>query len=272
MTNLEFMQNLTTDDIKAIYLNCKTRENVNKCNSVQDALQYCTEIYFLLSEPDIKTQVFIRTNSSKEIIKKLTGNISMIPEDCLVNCLKYQENKLSIMSYLELEYSHYYKTTDKEYFKHLFTNHNRSLDLYKFKDKEKYSYYAMKAEELNLNYDCADIVMQTMKDSIVFKSSIFTSKYKLYGEYVDIGKALKDIHDFKNNENSPFYNFLILEKYQKSIHDDKVDFKLSELTNGHDAKCTARFFIYNTKTNQFEELNMSDRAVRKCEWNFYLNL
>lgn len=265
MTNLEFMQNLTTNNIKAIYLNCKTRENVNKCNSIQDALQYCTEVYFLLSEPDIKTQTFIRTNSSEEIIKKLTSKISMIPEDSLVNCLKYQENKLSIMSYLELEYSRYYKTTDKEYFKHLFTNHNRSLDLYKFKDKEQFSYYVMKA----VNTDAA---MQIMKDNIAMHCSISSTSFKLYGEYVDIGRALKDIYEFKNNENGPFYNFLVLEKYQRAIHDDKVEFKLSELTNGHDAKCTARFFMYDKDTNQFKEINMSDRASRKCEWNFYLNL
>ena len=217
MTNLEFMQNLTTNNIKAIYLNCKTRENVNKCNSIQDALQYCKEVYFLLSEPD------------------------------------------------ELEYSRYYKTTDKEYFKHLFTNHNRSLDLYKFKDKEQFSYYVMKA----VNTDAA---MQIMKDNIAMHCSISSTSFKLYGEYVDIGKALKDIYEFKNNENGPFYNFLVLEKYQRAIHDDKVEFKLSELTNGHDAKCTARFFMYDKDTNRFKEINMSDRASRKCEWNFYLNL
>ena len=272
MDSYEFMQNLTTNNIKAIYIDCQTRTNLMKCKSVEDALKCAINIYFRLDDPDQRTITFINSNSAEDVLKKRISSISLLPEDSIVHCLKYQANKLSSMSYLELEYSHYYKSYDFEFFKHLFVNHNRSLDLYKFKDKEKFSYYVMKAENLDLNYEYADLAMQSIKDSIVFKSSVFSSKYKLHGEYVDIKRALNDIHDFKNSESGPFYNFLILEKYQKTICDDKIEFKLSELTNGHDAKCTARFFIYNPKTNQFEEINLSDRAVRRCEWNFYLNL
>ena len=131
MDNHEFiMQRLTTKTIKAIYIDCGTKAKLMKCDLIYHfPLDYVVDIYFRLDDPNRETTAFINSNSTENILKKMiSGNNSFLP-DSIVHCIQYKNNKLLSMSYLELEYSHYYKSYNFDFFKRLITNQGTSSDL-----------------------------------------------------------------------------------------------------------------------------------------------